>query len=45
MNGLRQEEDRKRKKEMGGLGGRRVVVKLNDCSVRNIIDDSGSVNY
>lgn len=23
----------------------RVVVKLNDCSVRIIIDDSGCVNY
>lgn len=23
----------------------REVVKLNDCSVRIIIDDSGSVNY
>lgn len=44
-NGLGQEEDGKGEERDGGLGGRRVVVKLNDCSVRNIIDDSGSVNY
>lgn len=46
-NGLGQEKDKEREKRDGGGGlrGRRVVVKLNDCSVRNIIDDSGSVNY
>lgn len=47
-NGLGQEEDKERdggvaaEKERGREG---VVVKLNDCSVRIIIDDSGSVNY
>lgn len=33
-------KDREREREGG-----REVVKLNDCSVRIIIDDSGSVNY
>lgn len=39
-NGLGQEGDKEGKRE-----GWRVVVKLNDCFVRIIIDDSGSVNY
>lgn len=40
-----------RMRSAGGRGEReeeqrdRVVVKLNDCSVRIIIDDSGAVNY
>ncbi len=32
-------------KERGKRDSEREVVKLNDCSVRIIIDDSGSVNY
>lgn len=41
------EEDKGRKRGMRGTQreGERVVVKLNDRSVRIIIDDSGSVNY
>lgn len=35
-NGREGEGERERERE---------VVKLNDCSVRIIIDDSGSVNY
>lgn len=42
-NGLGQEEDKER--GMRDKGGESVVVKLNDCSVRIIIDDSGCVNY
>lgn len=42
-NGLGQEVDKERKRGMGDR--EREVVKLNDCSVRIIIDDSGSVNY
>lgn len=45
-NGLGQEEDTERKRGMRDRERERVVVvKLNDCSVRIIIDDSGSVNY
>ena len=42
-NGLGQEVDKERKRGMRDI--EREVVKLNDCSVRIIIDDSGSVNY
>lgn len=42
-NGLGQEEEEER--DRGDEEGGRVVVKLNDCFVRIIIDDSGSVNY
>lgn len=46
-NGLGQEVDEERKKGMRDRERERdrEVVKLNDCSVRIIIDDSGSVNY
>lgn len=42
---MAQGRKRKRRGMGGGEEGGRVVVKLNDCFVRIIIDDSGSVNY
>lgn len=42
---LGQEEDKGRKRGMRDREREREVVKLNDCSVRIIIDDSGGVNY
>ena len=46
-NGRGQEEDEGRERGMRDTERERggVVVKLNDCSVRIIIDDSGNVNY